>query len=70
MSDTSKDIAVLLVRELEGFRREIDSFPDDQTVWQMAVWRDERCRRNLAPMSPATFNTSVGRRAGWVGLRS
>jgi DinB superfamily len=34
MSDTSKDIAVLLVRELEGFRREIDSFPDDQTVWQ------------------------------------
>src|SRR4029453_8859630 len=34
MSDTSKDIAVLLVRELEGFRREIDGFPDDETVWQ------------------------------------
>jgi hypothetical protein len=34
MSDTSKDIAVLLVRELEGFRREIESFPDDETVWQ------------------------------------
>jgi len=34
MSDTSKDIAVLLVRELEGFRREIESFPDDETVWR------------------------------------
>jgi hypothetical protein len=34
MSDMTKDIAVLLVRELEGFRREIDSFPDDETVWR------------------------------------
>jgi hypothetical protein len=33
MNDT-KDLAVLLVRELEGFRREIESFPDDKTVWQ------------------------------------
>jgi hypothetical protein len=34
MSDMPKDLAVLLVRELEGFRREIESFPDDEAVWQ------------------------------------
>lgn len=28
------DVTTLLVRELEGFRRELDLFPDDESVWK------------------------------------
>src|SRR5262245_1495414 len=31
-----KDIEKLLVRELEGFRRELDLFPDDDAIWRVA----------------------------------
>src|SRR5580765_8289646 len=34
MSTLSEDITTLLVRELEGFKRELDLFPDDDTVWK------------------------------------
>ena len=34
MSDTTNDIARLLVRELEGFKRELELFPDDESVWR------------------------------------
>ncbi len=30
----TSDIAVLLVRELEGFQRELALFPDDESVWR------------------------------------
>jgi uncharacterized damage-inducible protein DinB len=30
----TEDLAVLLVRELEGFQREIALFPDDESVWR------------------------------------
>ena len=33
MSDLSRDVARLLEREIEGFKREIALFPDDDTVW-------------------------------------
>ena len=31
----SLDISTLLVRELEGFRREIALFPDDESIWRV-----------------------------------
>ncbi len=34
MNQTSHDIAQLLTRELEGFKREIQFFPDDESVWR------------------------------------
>ena len=34
MSQTAADLARLLVRELEGFAREIQMFPDDAGAWQ------------------------------------
>ena len=34
MSVTANDIKVLLVRELDGFRRELDLFPDEESVWR------------------------------------
>jgi DinB family protein len=33
VSQPSADFALSLVRELEGFRRELALFPDDQSVW-------------------------------------
>ena len=36
MSRTAADFALSLVRELEGFKRELALFPDDQTVWKTA----------------------------------
>lgn len=36
MADLGGDLAILLVRELEGFEREISLFPDDETVWKTA----------------------------------
>ena len=36
MSDASADFARSLVRELEGFKRELALFPDDDTVWKTA----------------------------------
>jgi hypothetical protein len=34
VSQTAHDIAQLLTRELEGFKREIELFPDDESVWR------------------------------------
>lgn len=34
MSDLAAHLSAVLVRDLEGFRREIEAFPDDATVWQ------------------------------------
>ena len=34
MTTLAHDITTLLVRELEGFKREVDLFPDDETLWQ------------------------------------
>ncbi len=36
MSDITDDIVRLLVRELEGFKRELDLFPDDASMWRAA----------------------------------
>ena len=36
MSAASADFARSLVRELEGFKREIAQFPDDDSVWKAA----------------------------------
>ena len=33
MSHTAADVSVGLVRELEGFKRELAHFPDDESVW-------------------------------------
>ena len=33
MSRTAVDYSLSLVRELEGFKRELAMFPDDETVW-------------------------------------
>ena len=33
MSPFAADIALNLVRELEGFKRELSHFPDDESVW-------------------------------------
>jgi hypothetical protein len=32
--NNANDIAIVLVRELEGFEREVSLFPDDESVWQ------------------------------------
>jgi hypothetical protein len=32
-ADFAADVAALLIRELEGFQREIEMFPDDDSVW-------------------------------------
>jgi len=32
--NSANDIATVLVRELEGFEREVSMFPDDESVWQ------------------------------------
>jgi len=34
MGDIRNDIGRLLVRELEGFKRELDLFPDDESMWR------------------------------------
>jgi hypothetical protein len=34
MSEISKDITALLTRELDGFKRELDLFPDEDSVWR------------------------------------
>jgi hypothetical protein len=34
MSDIANDVTTLLVRELEGFKRELDLFPDDDSMWR------------------------------------
>ncbi len=34
MNPLAHDLAQLLVRELEGFRREIELFPDDASLWR------------------------------------
>jgi hypothetical protein len=34
MSDISNDITRLLLRELEGFKRELDLFPDEESMWR------------------------------------
>lgn len=36
MSDLGKSLALLLVRELETFERELDLFPDDAAAWRTA----------------------------------
>ena len=36
MSDLTDDLRRVLVRELETFRREIELFPDDQSLWRTA----------------------------------
>ena len=36
MPDLTDDLRRVLVRELETFRREIELFPDDQSLWQTA----------------------------------
>lgn len=36
MSDLGGNLAILLVRELAGFERELGLFPDDETVWRTA----------------------------------
>jgi uncharacterized damage-inducible protein DinB len=36
MSSITRDMSVLLARELEGFERELDLFPDDESVWRTA----------------------------------
>jgi hypothetical protein len=33
MTDLSGDVVALLTRELDGFKRELELFPDDQSVW-------------------------------------
>jgi hypothetical protein len=37
VSEVSGDFARSLVRELEGFKRELAQFPDDETVWTTAA---------------------------------
>ena len=34
MADFTTDLTTLLVRELHGFERELDLFPDDEIVWR------------------------------------
>ena len=34
MTDVARDIKRALIRELEGFKRELALFPDDESVWQ------------------------------------
>jgi uncharacterized damage-inducible protein DinB len=34
MAGISKDIAVMILREIDGFQREIELFPDDESVWR------------------------------------
>jgi len=36
VTDVSADFARALVRELEGFKRELALFPDDETIWKTA----------------------------------
>jgi hypothetical protein len=36
VTDVSADFALCLVRELDGFKRELAQFPDDETIWQTA----------------------------------
>lgn len=35
MKDFATNLATLLVRELHGFARELDLFPDDEAVWKV-----------------------------------
>ena len=36
MSDLLNDMTLLLLRELNAFQREIELFPDDESVWRVA----------------------------------
>lgn len=36
MTALGRNLAILLVRELEAFERELDLFPDDESVWRAA----------------------------------
>jgi hypothetical protein len=37
MTDFGRNLSILLVRELETFRRELDLFPDDESPWRTAA---------------------------------
>src|SRR5262245_30708792 len=34
MTELARNLSILLVRELETFERELDLFPDDESVWR------------------------------------
>lgn len=36
MSELSRNLSILIVRELETFERELDLFPDDESAWRSA----------------------------------
>jgi hypothetical protein len=37
MSDFAEDVKTLLAREIDGFKRELDLFPDDESIWRTAT---------------------------------
>src|SRR5262245_65601075 len=36
MSDFGQDVKTLLTREIDGFKRELDLFADDESIWRTA----------------------------------
>jgi hypothetical protein len=60
------DLMVLLVRELEGFQREVELFPDDESLWR-TVPGVANSAGNLALHVAGNLRTYVGATLGRTG---
>ena len=66
MTDLGRDVTTLLTRELEGFKREIAMFPDDENLWR-AVPGVTNSAGNLAIHVAGGLQYLVGSLLGHTG---
>ena len=66
MSQTAADFSRSLVRELEGFKRELALFPDDDSVWKTAPGITNSCG-NLALHLAGNLQYFIGTVLGGTG---
>lgn len=63
--DQMKDLAALVRRDLARLRQQIDAFPDDNSLWQMAPGISN-CAGNLALHLEGNLREYIGRRLGGI----
>ena len=66
MVSTTEAIRAVLVRELDAFAREVDSYPDDETIWQTVPGITNSCG-NLALHAAGNLQHFVGAVLGGTG---
>lgn len=66
MSDVKRAIQLALARELDAFCREIEAFPDDESIWRTVPGISNSCG-NLALHVAGNLQHFVGARLGATG---